>query len=317
MGSFEKLVVATVFFLSAVVLAVSLTSQKPADGEEGRSPLGERVAEAPRSEPAVSVPAPTAADPRRTSGESQGSGRGPLPLLSSSVQAGNQAAPTAEEGAPAAPVLTNDGDAPTGVAGTPTGQAGNPTGQAGTPTGQAGNPASARGQGDLDPVAPGAGADGKLRSLAGLQRSPTEGRWLYTWAAGDTWTGVAQRLYGSGAFAEDLRVANDDASPSAGTFVVVPEQIGGVSRNTSADPRLPRPAPRPAPAVPADVGSAPVVSDAGGSFVEHVVQNGETLSSIAERYYGTAARWTRVYDANRDRLANPDRVPVGTRLRIP
>jgi len=301
MGSFEKLVVATVFFLSAVVLAVSLTSQKPADGEEGRSPLGERVAEAQL--PTAPEPAPTAAEPRRTStdapAEKQGGGRGPLPLLSSSVQAGNQVAPTAQAGAPAGPELTNDG-APGGTA-----------------PGQPIDPAAARGQGDLDPVATGAGADGKLRSLAGLQRSPTEGRWLYTWAAGDTWTGVAQRLYGSGAFAEDLRVANDDASPSAGTFVVVPEQIGGASRNTSADPRLPRPAPRPAPAVPADVGGAPVVSDAGGSFVEHVVQNGETLSSIAERYYGTAARWTRVYDANRDRLANPDRVPVGTRLRIP
>ena len=309
MGSFEKLVVATVFFLSAVVLAVSLTSQKPADGEEGRSPLGERVAEAPLSEnaaskPAASKPAATAVEPRRTSSETPaetpGGGRGPLPLLSSSVQAANQAAPTAQADAPAGPVVTNDGAIPGATA-----------------PGQPIDPAAARGQGDLEPVASGAGADGKLRSLVGLQRSPTEGRWLYTWAAGDTWTGVAQRLYGAGAFAEDLRVANDDASPSAGTFVVVPEQIGGASRNTSADPRLPRPAPRPAPVVPADVGDAPVVTDAGGSFVEHVVQNGETLSSIAERYYGTAARWTRVYDANRDRLANPDRVPVGTRLRIP
>ena len=283
MGSFEKLVVATVFFLSAVVLAVSLTSQKPTNPEEGRSPLGERLAQA--SDAGTAVPGAVApestASAKREPAASPGGERGApqtpaLPLLSSSVQAERSALPEGGgDVATAAPL---------------------PAAQVPVPT---------------------TAADGRLTSLLGLQRSPTEGRWLYTWAAGDTWTGVAQRLYGSGAFAEDLRVANDDANPSAGTFVVVPEQIGSASRSTAADARLPRPAPRPAPAVPAGVGEAPVVSDSGGSFVEHVVQNGETLSSISERYYGTAARWTRVYDANRDRLANPDRVPVGTRLRIP
>lgn len=48
----------------------------------------------------------------------------------------------------------------------------------------------------------------------------------------------------------------------------------------------------------------------------HIVAKGETLSAIAGRYY-TDGRWRRIFEANRDRLENPARVPVGTRLRIP
>ena len=48
-----------------------------------------------------------------------------------------------------------------------------------------------------------------------------------------------------------------------------------------------------------------------------VVQPGDTLSIIALKVYGSAGRWRSIYEANRDKLANPDMVPAGVVLRLP
>ncbi len=49
----------------------------------------------------------------------------------------------------------------------------------------------------------------------------------------------------------------------------------------------------------------------------YVVQEGDSLGSIARKFYGDAARFQLIYDANRALLASPDRLRVGQRLRIP
>jgi nucleoid-associated protein YgaU len=49
----------------------------------------------------------------------------------------------------------------------------------------------------------------------------------------------------------------------------------------------------------------------------HVVQKGETLSSISRQYCGTAAGWRAIYEANRAAISDPNSLLVGTRLRIP
>jgi hypothetical protein len=49
----------------------------------------------------------------------------------------------------------------------------------------------------------------------------------------------------------------------------------------------------------------------------HVVQRGETLSSIAAKYLGSAARFEEVYQANTDRLRDANDLRVGMELRIP
>ncbi|NCC92698.1 MAG: LysM peptidoglycan-binding domain-containing protein, partial [Opitutae bacterium] len=49
----------------------------------------------------------------------------------------------------------------------------------------------------------------------------------------------------------------------------------------------------------------------------HVVSAGETLGTISSRYYGSPAQWNRIFDANRDRIQNPNNVRVGTALVIP
>jgi nucleoid-associated protein YgaU len=49
---------------------------------------------------------------------------------------------------------------------------------------------------------------------------------------------------------------------------------------------------------------------------QHKVGRGETLASIARDYYGVED-WNRLFEANRDRISNPDRLKIGTWILIP
>jgi nucleoid-associated protein YgaU len=49
----------------------------------------------------------------------------------------------------------------------------------------------------------------------------------------------------------------------------------------------------------------------------HDVVSGDTLSGLAKKYYGDASKYTRIFDANRDQLNDPDKIKVGQRLKIP
>ena len=49
----------------------------------------------------------------------------------------------------------------------------------------------------------------------------------------------------------------------------------------------------------------------------HVVQKGDTLSKIAEQYYGDMMLYPKIFEANRDILSDPNKIKPGQRLRIP
>jgi hypothetical protein len=53
----------------------------------------------------------------------------------------------------------------------------------------------------------------------------------------------------------------------------------------------------------------------GGRLV--TVRRGDTLSAIAERELGAAARWTDIFHVNRAQLSDPDELAVGMRLMLP
>lgn len=56
----------------------------------------------------------------------------------------------------------------------------------------------------------------------------------------------------------------------------------------------------------------------GGSAVQtYTVRSGDTLSHIAQQFYGKASEWNAIYAANRDQLDNPDRIKPGQVLVIP
>lgn len=68
----------------------------------------------------------------------------------------------------------------------------------------------------------------------------------------------------------------------------------------------------PAPTAPKAVEAPPPPEE-----VIHEVQRGETLSGIARQHYGKASLYMKIFEANRDVLANPDLIKPGQKLRIP
>lgn len=54
-----------------------------------------------------------------------------------------------------------------------------------------------------------------------------------------------------------------------------------------------------------------------GTETTHTISEGETLTRVALRYYGTKALWPYIVQHNRDVIKNPNHVPYGTTVRIP
>ena len=71
-------------------------------------------------------------------------------------------------------------------------------------------------------------------------------------------------------------------------------------------------------APPADAGvtGKPLPPEAKGGRT-HVVQKGDTLYKVARQYYGDAKRWKDIWEANKTRVPNKDKLEVGTKLIIP
>ena len=75
----------------------------------------------------------------------------------------------------------------------------------------------------------------------------------------------------------------------------------------TVDPSLPQPT--------AQAAAASAGSGAGGRTYK--VQPGDTLSKIAKEFYGDANKYQRIFEANRDKLENPDKIRAGQELTIP
>ncbi len=60
--------------------------------------------------------------------------------------------------------------------------------------------------------------------------------------------------------------------------------------------------------------SAPESSSTGSGGSTYTVQSGDTLSKIGQHF---GVGWQKIYDANRDKLDNPDKIFPGQELTIP
>ncbi|MGE3913076.1 MAG: LysM peptidoglycan-binding domain-containing protein [Chloroflexota bacterium] len=102
---------------------------------------------------------------------------------------------------------------------------------------------------------------------------------------------------------------------------------GSAPTPTPAPTPAAKPSPSPSPAgtslLPGQPGAAPSPSPSPSPSPEvggetYTVAEGDTLATIAERFYGDPTLWRRIYDANRSLIGdNPDSVKIGTTLRIP
>lgn len=89
----------------------------------------------------------------------------------------------------------------------------------------------------------------------------------------------------------------------------------------SAAPSVPAAAPAIAPGI--VMAAAPIMATSEPSTMEaprvrtYIVQRGDTLQSLALRYYGSRSAWERIFQANRSGLPSKDQLKVGQQLVIP
>lgn len=67
----------------------------------------------------------------------------------------------------------------------------------------------------------------------------------------------------------------------------------------------------------AAAGAGAATAGGGAGQKTYKVQPGDTLSKIAKEFYGNANEYNRIFEANRDKLQNPDKVQAGQELVIP
>jgi LysM repeat protein len=80
-----------------------------------------------------------------------------------------------------------------------------------------------------------------------------------------------------------------------------------LTADISVDPSLPQPAK-------AQAASAGGAASGGRTYQ---VKPGDSLSKIAKEFYGNANEYQRIFEANRDKLSDPNKVQVGQELVIP
>lgn len=63
--------------------------------------------------------------------------------------------------------------------------------------------------------------------------------------------------------------------------------------------------------------ASPSAPETMEKYETYVVQKNDTLQKISYKFYGTHKKWQKIYEANKDRLENPDSLFVGQKLLVP
>lgn len=122
----------------------------------------------------------------------------------------------------------------------------------------------------------------------------------YTIQRNDTFERISQRFYGTGKYAGSIAASNAFVDPTrlrAGQVIRVPldpENVQGKPAPGSENAAPPKP-----------------------EFIEYTVVKGDTLSEIAQRFYGSLRYAEVIYNANHDTMRSADDLQVGQVLRIP
>ena len=99
-------------------------------------------------------------------------------------------------------------------------------------------------------------------------------------------------------------------APSADAKNRVWDQIKLVDPNFSSDLIADIQAPAAAAAAAGGAPSTPAART-------YTVQGGDSLSKISKQFYGDANKYMKIFEANKDKLADPDKIKAGQELVIP
>jgi nucleoid-associated protein YgaU len=148
------------------------------------------------------------------------------------------------------------------------------------------------------------GDSGLATTGAGTRLSPgaaSVAAQKYVVKSGDTLWAISEKVYGSGAHVNDIAKANPGIDPQRlrmGMSLNLPDKsvvvTDTVTRTASA--------------------TTPATLD---QTTHYRVTSGDTLSGIAKKLYGSSAMAGKLYDANKDVIANPNALKPDMVLRLP
>lgn len=287
MGNFEKLVVLTVLFLSAIVLAVTLNNGSVGEEEDGSG--GDPALDARRileEEEARRSDASLLAE--AGSDLAEGGLGSEVPPAATGTEAGSRGTESSSTPAPGGPLLLDSGVRPEGGAPIEAGARRSPYG------------------------------DDSIVLRPGLREASVPGVLLYDLEGSSTWEQVAVDLYGDARHAALLQSFNEEMfdAPSAGEILVPMRDFTGRAGivGERLQPRELRDAGSGAGSVAREEAPTRVLPEDARNYK---VRDGDNLSGISERFYGSKHRWKEIYEANLDVLDSPDWVKPGMTLIIP
>lgn len=142
----------------------------------------------------------------------------------------------------------------------------------------------------------------------GRNQDASESLRIYVVRPGDTLSSIASNELGSVSLADNIFLLNRDviADPDhllVGIKIRLPIRDDHFGQGDGSHNNSPA----------AGIGRRPTY----GIGRTHTVVRGETLSSIAQRYYGSSSAWRFLFEANKTIVPNPNTLSVGTELSIP
>lgn len=120
----------------------------------------------------------------------------------------------------------------------------------------------------------------------------------------DTLWAIAEQYYGDGRLWARIQHANPDLNPQrlpVGQVIVIP----AVEARPAAPPDKQRRSP------------TPPVTRPGVRRAPYIVEEGDTLTSIARDILGDPNRWKEIHELNKDKIPDPDVLKPGTELLLP
>lgn len=121
----------------------------------------------------------------------------------------------------------------------------------------------------------------------------------YTIRDGDTFERISRRFFGTTRYTDAIAAANPFVSPTSlqvGQTIRIPNDPDNVQGRPEAGEESDLPNPE---------------------FTEYAVVKGDTLSGIAQRFYGSLRYADVIFNANRDTMRSEDDLQIGQILRIP
>jgi len=125
---------------------------------------------------------------------------------------------------------------------------------------------------------------------------------------GDTYWSIAEAMYGDAKKYVLLEKANPDVDPAKlpeGMTITIPE-AGTHSEATGTRARET-----------ATVSASARAAASTQGNTAYVVEKNDTLYGIARKFYNNASLYKIIYEANKDKIKNPNNVPAGIEIVIP